>query len=275
MLSMNMSQCVAIVSFVAVSLTTVGAWAEQATLQVKNGPKYTGELIEYVPGDHVTVDVGAGKILRFKRAELDSLEIGAPATAGPVVKAAPTQRAQPKSDPVAAAPPAPKKPKNVATSDRASHETPAQQDTTTDLVRAAAVHALLNERADWQARDTKLAAPVLFTLVGVIATAVGVGLQFAYHDSERELSPKPLGEPPTYKKKEGYNAASIMSFGSGAALLTTGFALFLHRTSDSRRDRELQRIDSQLKSLGAPATLTPWVQASGALAGGLDLRVSL
>jgi len=154
-------------------------------------------------------------------------------------------------------------PKNAA-----NVETPAPPDTTTDLVRAAAVYALLNERADWQARDTNLAAPVLFTLVGVIATAVGVGLQFAYHDSERELS----GQPGTFKKKEGYNAASLMSFGTGGALITAGFTLFLLRTSTSHRDRELQRIDSQLKSLGAPATLTPWVQASG---GGLNLHVSL
>jgi hypothetical protein len=141
-------------------------------------------------------------------------------------------------------------------------------------VRAAAVHALLNERADWEARDTGLAAPVLFTVAGLIAVSVGAGLQVVYEESEYEVTDS--STMPIYKKDGPLNAASLITLIGGGALLGSGFALFLLRTSDGRRARELQRIDAQLQNLGVQAIMTPWISPTeSGLSGGLSLRLAM
>lgn len=265
--------------FIALSLSASSAAAEQATLQVRNGPKYSGELLEYVPGDHVTLGVGPGKALRFATSDLVSFEIGAPAEARPAPKHAPA--APPKANPPAPAaplqPPAAEPPARKKT--KAQTESATASAAPSELVRAAAVHALLDERADWLGRDTNLAAPVLFTLVGVIATGVGIGLQVAYHNSDRELLPRPSNGPTMHEKDAELNAASLMTFVTGGVLLGSGFALWISRTSDARRTRELERIDAQLQGYGIQASVSPWVQPSAGsargLAAGLNLHMTL
>jgi hypothetical protein len=68
--------------------------AEPATVQLKNGGRVTGELLEYVPGDHVTVQVEGQEPLCFGADELARVDVGKlpPVAPAPPIARGPTPR---------------------------------------------------------------------------------------------------------------------------------------------------------------------------------------
>ncbi|HKU41564.1 MAG TPA: hypothetical protein VJR89_25580 [Polyangiales bacterium] len=53
----------------------VPAHAEPATVRLKNGGSVRGELLEYSPGDHVTLSVGTGRPLQLDAADVRSVSV--------------------------------------------------------------------------------------------------------------------------------------------------------------------------------------------------------
>jgi hypothetical protein len=60
------------------------ASAEQATVQLKQGGKVSGELIEYVPGDHLILELGTGQPLPIAASNIKALRMGSSAGSGAV-----------------------------------------------------------------------------------------------------------------------------------------------------------------------------------------------
>jgi hypothetical protein len=81
-------------AIVALTLVSSAALAEPATVQLKNGGRVTGELLEYVPGDHVTVQVEGQEPLRFGADELARVDVGKlpPEAPAPPIARGPTPR---------------------------------------------------------------------------------------------------------------------------------------------------------------------------------------
>lgn len=52
------------------------AFADRATVLLKNGAELSGELLEYVPGDHVTLGIGEGRRVVFNASEIGTLSVG-------------------------------------------------------------------------------------------------------------------------------------------------------------------------------------------------------
>ncbi|MFM2417877.1 MAG: hypothetical protein RL385_2600 [Pseudomonadota bacterium] len=88
MLSRNLGASVALTLMANVAL------AEPATVQLTNGGRVTGELLEYVPGDHVTVQVEGQEPLRFGADELVRVDVGKlpPVAPAPPLTRGPTPR---------------------------------------------------------------------------------------------------------------------------------------------------------------------------------------
>jgi hypothetical protein len=58
-------------------LLSSSARAEQATVHLKQGGQLTGDLLDYVPGNHVTIGLGEGRRIELQDSEVLSLELGA------------------------------------------------------------------------------------------------------------------------------------------------------------------------------------------------------
>jgi len=136
-----------------------------------------------------------------------------------------------------------------------------------EAVKAAAVQSLLNERAGWVGANTSLVAPLVFTGLAVVGVvALGPIFLAGYHGSKRDGYVDGTWQ---------YNAiyddwmkpAYIVSFIAGATFAITATVLWLIRTSESRQKSELERIDNQLKILGVPVAVNPWLTPRTLIAG--------
>ncbi len=90
---------------VALSSASLPAWSDDGHLTVllKSGASYRGELVERVPGDHLTLKLATGEVKTFKWAELDLSDADEKSTglhdeASAKSKAAPRSKAEAKSD---------------------------------------------------------------------------------------------------------------------------------------------------------------------------------
>jgi len=130
-----------------------------------------------------------------------------------------------------------------------------------ELVKAAAVHQLLAERAFWNARDTSALLPVTFTSLTVIA--FGSALALAVDAANN-------------RSHDGSKTAGIGCAVGGAISLLTSIYLWSARTSPDRRTDELRRIDGELGAMGFQATLLPWIAPIDrlqAMQGGVDWSI--
>jgi hypothetical protein len=207
--------------------------AEDVTIHLKTGEVLTGHLSD-IASDHVTVDLGSGSPTTFARSRVESLERD--------VEAPAAERFTPSSE-------------NQAVP-------------LSESMKATVVQSLMTERADWESRYTGLAAPVLFTVAGVIALGVGAGLIVGYNNSGWDDCPNGSGYGCEHEPKDrGLQTGAIGTLIGGGVALSTGFVLWLLRTSDGHQQRELERIDGRLKNLGVQASLAPFFCAPTEMAG--------
>jgi hypothetical protein len=244
-----------------VSLFSSTAQAESATVRLKKGGKVSGELVEYVPGDHVTLGLPGGKISRIPASDLKSVQIGAPSA-----RAEEPTRLKPA--------PAKNEPDGPQAVPVSRHTAPPVH--ITDGAQVAVIQGLMAERADWQSRDTGLAVPIIFTIAGAGLIGLGVGLHSLYEHPGGYSSSDGWEE---YSKDSTFNVLSIVSLISGAVTLTAAGVFWALRTSDSRQEQELQRIDNQLMLYGVHASVSPWfvpptTQGAGA-SGGMTFTLKL
>jgi hypothetical protein len=78
------------------ALTALTLWAvasiaaaDRGTVHLTNGGQVTGELVEYLPGNRVTVDLGGGQRLTFLAAEVSGVEVQSSAEVAPVAPLGP------------------------------------------------------------------------------------------------------------------------------------------------------------------------------------------
>jgi hypothetical protein len=224
--------------------------AEDVTVHLKSGEEMTGRLVEAAP-DHVTVDFGRGKHTRFARTSVAKLDRNVSVSTD-----GPTRQAE-DLDAVAAA----------------------------QSARSARVFHLLLEQDDWRSRYTGRFAATSLLVLGAVALIAAPVLGYVVypdsgHDSiERRCNPNGLQceDFSTYGNlMTGFRTAAYVSGVAGALAVTTGVVLLLLRTSRTRQSRELERIDKELKSLGAQTSVTPWsfVTEKRGAAGGLQLTVT-
>jgi hypothetical protein len=135
----------------------------------------------------------------------------------------------------------------------------------------------LAERLAWQSRYTGLATPTLLIVLGAGAIAGGIGLTVV----EDDLSGCPNNG--SSRDNNNWSRCNVHPFSEiGAATVIVGglsflagFALLLHRTSESHQRAELNRIDEQLRGLGVSTEVVPWVSASArGPSGGFTARFS-
>jgi hypothetical protein len=196
--------------------------------------------VEYAPGDHVTLAFPGGRVSRFKAADLTSVQVGA--------QQAPTQVER-------------------AVEDAKEVPVPQRQEATpriSDASQAAVVQALMTERADWQNRDTGMLVPIAFTATGILATALGA-MMIPGNDGPFE--------------DNSVTDAGYVVLAGGLVALGGGIGFWINRTSDTRKEQELRRINNQLMLYGVQAQLSPWFvprtsQRAGASAG-LTLTLKL
>ena len=73
-----------------------GAFADAVTVVLRNGGQAQGELVEHVPGDHLTIGQADGQIVRIENQDIVSIQMGPPSA-----------QVAPPPYPVQAPPPAP------------------------------------------------------------------------------------------------------------------------------------------------------------------------
>ncbi len=244
----------ALALFLVIAYPAVTRADHNVTVRMHDGTLVPGELVEYVPGDHVTIDDASGTRRRFATDEVASLNFGA----------------------VSATAPTPAASASTAASAPASLEQGA-----TKSLPSLKVQSLLEERLYWRTRRTNLAAPVTLTLLGMTAMMVSIyPLTAAASDRRDAASESSFSDTENGHERDAARRSQF-KFKAGMGVLFMGFALLaggittsVMRTSTGRQARELQRIDSELGALGARASISPWVSsrrlsARAATSGGL------
>jgi hypothetical protein len=82
MLNMRKNTLRALIALSLWAITSLAA-ADRGTVHLTNGGQVTGELVEYFPGNRVTVDLGGGQRLTFLAAEISGVDIQSSAPAAP------------------------------------------------------------------------------------------------------------------------------------------------------------------------------------------------
>jgi hypothetical protein len=204
-------------------------------VQLQGGGEAEGELEEYVPGDHLTIDVGDRRLLRVAADSAVSVQIGAQADAA----------GRERSVPVDA-----------------------------NIEQSARLNALLSERQYWQHRYTGLAVPVTMTAIGVASLVASAVFIAAWRRNETDhegcldwqlYHPEYCDENVTGPRRAGLGLAI-----SGAVLVVGAAAFFALRTSERRQKRELERIDRELRTRSARTSIVPWFAVNGSSTFGLS-----
>ena len=223
------------------------ALAERVTVIPTTGAPKSGELVELVPNDHLTLRADDGQIYRIQSDKIQEIKPAAGAPAPSLQATAPAAEEPSESAPLPVL-----------------HES----------LRASLVQGLLAERVGWQSRYTGSAAPALLLLLGAGAIAGGIGLTVVHKDldgctgyTNREWSR--CGVHP-------YSTLGAATVVVGGLSFLSGLGLLLHRTSDATVASELARIDGQLQLLGVPqAVIAPWLTPSSRdLSGGVQAQVA-
>jgi hypothetical protein len=225
----------------------------QATARLTSGAVLSGVLVDYALYKHASISLGEGEPTRLQSAQIKSVELaggfgprcenaasahGTPAQA--LETATETRRSERQDTHAPASVSAP-----ITIVD------PAAQTgglTRLDLsmsenVRAAAVQQLLAERADWVSANTSTALPVAFTTLTVVlfACSTGFAVDAANNNSH-----------------DGSKWAAVGTAIGGGTFLLTSIVLWATRTSQSRQEQEVRRIDEQLRTLGFRFSIRPW-----------------
>lgn len=222
---------------VAMTAFSSVAAAERGTVTLTNGGQVAGELVEYVPGDHVTVDLGGGQQLVLKAAEVQSVQVGASAApSAPPAAPAAGPAAQPTYDP--------------------------------------AVQALLLRRHELLRRRIGFGGPIGMIAGGTAMAVVGWAVIFPLA-RESCVGEALDGANSCSGDWDGGDVAGAVIGSLGAALAITGVALIPGRIARRRaRDQELQQIDGQLHSMGFTASVTPWLRTGQNPSAGLSARLT-
>jgi hypothetical protein len=220
----------------ALSAITSAAAAERGTVQLTNGGQVTGELVEYVPGDHVTVDIGGGQQLVLKAADVAAVQVGSPPAAGLAAPAAaPAPAPAPAYDP---------------------H-----------------VQALLLRRNDLLRQRIGFGGPIAMLAGGSAMAIVGWGVIFPL---ARETCIDETFDGDGCSGWDEGDVAGAVIGSLGIALAITGGALIPSRVNRRRaRTQELEQIDGELRTMGFTARVVPWLRTGGSgPSGGLTARLT-
>jgi len=211
------------------SVASVAA-ADRGTVTLTNGGQITGELVEYAPGDHVTVDLGGGQQLTFKAAEISAVQVtngAAPAASADIGLAAPAVQN-------AAAP--------VATD-------------------SPHVQQLLLRRHELLRRRIGFGGPIGMLAGGTAMAVIGWGVIFPV---AKDVC-RTVYDGSSFENRDchwGPGAVAGAVIGSlGIALAATGVALIPSRVARRKsRAQELEAIDGELRSMGFTASVAPWLR---------------
>lgn len=237
-----MARCFVTAAILSWLLLPSTSLAEHVRVQLKGGGEAAGELKEYVPGDHLTIDLGDGKLLRVAAASAISVQISPAGSA-----------AQEKTPP---------------------EQTGSASTVDSSVLRTVKMNALLSERQYWLGRYTGLGAPIALSVVAAGSFVASGILIAAYHRNELDHENciaagidrfGGCNENVSTPRKTGIAMAVI-----GSAALVGAATLFALRTSERRQKQELHRIDSELRTLGSLASIAPWFAHGASTASGVS-----
>jgi hypothetical protein len=137
---------------------------------------------------------------------------------------------------------------------------------------------LLAERAYWASQETVTAGPVLLTVLGGALIVSGLVLSMLAIDLDgcpnggaseyysvtydKVIGLGMLRDDPSKCGAHAYLVPGVTMLVLGGASAIGGAAILLGRTSESRKQNELQRIDANLQIHGIEVAILPWVNPS-------------